>query len=291
MGEDACRESVVQDRPHRPGNVARSFDRHARELRQAGRRQPGLPRAPADVGAADGPARTAGAGLRLLDLGCGTGASTAALLDAAPRPRSSRWTPRPRCWPRPGARCGRSGCGSCTATPRTWPGRLRGPFDGILAAYLVRNLAEPDAALRQFHDLLRPGAPLAVHEYSVRDSARSRAVWTAVCWSVIIPMGLVRTGSSDLYRYLWRSVLRFDGVQALSRAAARGRVRRRPGADRARLAAAHRAHLPRPAPARAGSGCPARPRCADVARGPPDRHRPGRDPADGHGPAEAGPAA
>ncbi len=94
--------------------------------------------------------------------------------------------------------------------------RLRGPFDGILAAYLVRNLADPDAALRQFHDLLRPGAPLAVHEYSVRDSARSRAVWTAVCWSVIIPMGLVRTGSSDLYRYLWRSVLRFDGVQTLT---------------------------------------------------------------------------
>ena len=116
------------------------------------------------------------------------------------------------------------------ARRKVWPERVRfvhgdaaepgrrwsvGPFDGILAAYLVRNLADPDAALRQFHDLLRPGAPLALHEYSVRDSTRSRAVWTAVCWTVIIPMGLVRTGSSDLYRYLWRSVLRFDGVSAL----------------------------------------------------------------------------
>ena len=86
---------------------------------------------------------------------------------------------------------------------------------GILAAYLLRNLPDPDLALRSFLALLRPGAPLAVHEYSVRDSVRSRAVWTAVCWMIIIPMGRLRTGSGELYRYLWRSVLQFDGVRAL----------------------------------------------------------------------------
>jgi ubiquinone/menaquinone biosynthesis C-methylase UbiE len=32
---------------------------------------------------------------------------------------------------------------------------------------------------------------------------------------VIIPLGLLRTGSSGLYRYLWRSVLEFDGAQEL----------------------------------------------------------------------------
>ena len=38
---------------------------------------------------------------------------------------------------------------------------ITGLYDGILAAYLVRNLAEPNAALRTFHALLKPGAPLA----------------------------------------------------------------------------------------------------------------------------------
>ncbi|MFY9808616.1 MAG: ubiquinone biosynthesis methyltransferase UbiE, partial [Pseudonocardiaceae bacterium] len=47
-------------------------------------------------------------------------------------------------------------------------------------------------------------------------SVRSRAIWTAVCWSVIIPAGKVVTGRAGLYRYLWRSVLRFDTVDALA---------------------------------------------------------------------------
>jgi ubiquinone/menaquinone biosynthesis C-methylase UbiE len=198
------------------GNVARSFDRHAQSYDKLVGANPGyhehLRMSTQRMGL---PNR--GAGLRLLDLGCGTGASTAALLDAAPEADITAVDAstemlaqaRRKVWPE------RVRFVHGDATQLT--GLVRGPFDGILAAYLVRNLAEPDAALRQFHDLLRPGAPLALHEYSVRDSARSRAVWTAVCWSVIIPMGLARTGSSDLYRYLWRSVLRFDGVRQLSR--------------------------------------------------------------------------
>jgi hypothetical protein len=37
-----------------------------------------------------------------------------------------------------------------------------------------------------------------------------------VCWSVIIPAGKVVTGRAGLYRYLWRSVLRFDTADALA---------------------------------------------------------------------------
>jgi len=161
--------------------------------------------------------RDRGRGLRLLDVGCGTGASTAALLAVAPEAEI--------------VAVDASAEMLAAAQRKTWPENVRfvhgnaqnlaavgvtGPFDGILAAYLVRNLPSPDAALRSFLTMLRPGAPLAVHDYSVRDSARSRAVWTAVCWTIIIPMGRLRTGSSGLYRYLWRSVLRFDGVTALA---------------------------------------------------------------------------
>jgi ubiquinone/menaquinone biosynthesis C-methylase UbiE len=199
-----------------PGTVARSFDRHARaydrlvganpgyheHLRLSARRM-GLP--------------GRGAGLRLLDLGCGTGASTAALLEAAPEAEIvavdasvemlAAATAKP--WP-PGVRFVHGDAGDLARSCG-----VHGPFDGILAAYLLRNLAHRDEALRRFHELLRPGAPLALHEYSVRDSVRSRIVWTAVSWSVIIPLGLLRTGSSGLYRYLWRSVLEFDGAQEL----------------------------------------------------------------------------
>lgn len=156
-----------------------------------------------------------GVGLRLLDLGCGTGASTAALLDAAP-----------------GAEIvGVDASAEMLAQARTkqWPDTVRfvharaeeladagvtGPFDAVLAAYLVRNLPDPDGGLAAIRDLLRPGAPLAVHEYSVADSPRARATWTAVCWTIIIPSGWMRTGSAALYRYLWRSVQRFDGAVA-----------------------------------------------------------------------------
>jgi ubiquinone/menaquinone biosynthesis C-methylase UbiE len=213
----------MQDVPPSPkpspverGGVPRSFDTHARTYDKLVGANPGyhehLRLTTRRMGLPD-----RGAGLRLLDLGCGTGASTAALLDSAPEARI----------------IGVDASGEMLAQARskTWPPNVEfvhgnvenlamtgitGPFDGILAAYLVRNLVHRDAALRQFHRMLRPGAPIALHEYSVRDSLRSRAVWTTVCWGVIIPMGKIRTGSADLYRYLWRSVLRFDGVEELT---------------------------------------------------------------------------
>lgn len=155
----------------------------------------------------------AGRGLRLLDAGCGTGASTAALLAAAPHAEI----------------IGVDGSAGmlAQAAAKKWPSSVRfvhthvenlaeagidGPFDGIFAAYLIRNLADADAQLSAFLRLLRPGGTLAVHEYSVRDSRLATAMWNAVCVTVIIPAGRVRAGDADLYRYLRRSVNQFDGA-------------------------------------------------------------------------------
>jgi ubiquinone/menaquinone biosynthesis C-methylase UbiE len=158
-----------------------------------------------------------GAGLHLLDLGCGTGASTLALLAAAPRARITA--------------VDASAGMLAKARQADWPERVsfvhsraeelaaagvQGPFDGIFAAYLVRNLPDPGPVLAQLCDQLAPGAPLAVHDYALDGRLRSRVIWTAVCWSVIIPAGKVVTGRASLYRYLWRSVLRFDTVHALA---------------------------------------------------------------------------
>lgn len=159
-----------------------------------------------------------GRGMRLLDAGCGTGASTAALLEAAPHAEI--------------VAVDASAGMLRQAAAKAWPASVRfvhspiealdhagvhGPFDAILAAYLVRNLADPDAQLRRFRELLRPGGTLAVHEYSVRDSAAAQATWNAVCWGIIIPAGWRQSGDSTLYRHLWRSVNDFDGAADFQR--------------------------------------------------------------------------
>jgi ubiquinone/menaquinone biosynthesis C-methylase UbiE len=156
-----------------------------------------------------------GEGLRLLDAGCGTGASTAALLGVAPKADIV-------------AVDASSGM-LAQATAKPWPSSVRfvesrienladagvpGPFDGILAAYLIRNVADKDAQLQRFRALLRPGGTLAVHEYSVRDSRLAGIVWNTVCATIIIPIGRVRSGDASLYRYLRRSVNHFDGAGA-----------------------------------------------------------------------------
>lgn len=160
----------------------------------------------------------AGRGLRLLDVGCGTGASTAALLAAAPAAEivavdaSEGMLAEARAKPWHGTvRFVRAGVENLEAAG------VRGPFDAILAAYLVRNLSEPDTQLRTLAGLLRPGATLAVHEYSVRDSPASRLAWHAVCWGVIIPVAWFVARDVTLYRHLWRSVADFDGATAFRR--------------------------------------------------------------------------
>ncbi len=92
-----------------------------------------------------------------------------------------------------------------------------GPFDGILMAYGIRNMPDPDLCLARLLQLLRPGGTICFHEYSVRDSLRASITWNAVCLGVIIPAGLVTSPGSDIYRYLRRSVNAFDGAEAFKR--------------------------------------------------------------------------
>ncbi|WP_049573498.1 class I SAM-dependent methyltransferase [Nocardiopsis sp. SBT366] len=161
-----------------------------------------------------------GADRVLVDLGCGTGASTAALAREYPRARivgvdSSEGMLREAAakdWP--------SGVSFHLAraqdlTPEWAEEVLGGPADAVFAAYLVRNVPDPDAFLARVRELLRPGGRVALHEYSVADSVAARAVWNAVCWGVVIPTGRALAGRDDLFRYLWRSVLDFDGRATL----------------------------------------------------------------------------
>ncbi|MGW7353727.1 methyltransferase domain-containing protein, partial [Streptomyces sp. NPDC054784] len=155
-----------------------------------------------------------GATLHVLDLGCGTGTSTRALLRAAPHASVTA--------------VDASAGMLARARAKPWPARVRfrqlaaervaaeeGPFDAVFAGYLFRNVTDPDRVLASVRQLLRPGGRLAVHEYSLSGGAAHRALWTAVCRGVIVPAGTL-TGDRGLYRHLWRSVLAFDTAPAFA---------------------------------------------------------------------------
>ena len=159
---------------------------------------------------------------RFLDLGCGSGASTRALaLELYRRRRPIRVL---------GADA--SAGMVAVATGKRWPRGVRfrvadadrldgdvaadGPYDGVLAAYLLRNVPDADRTLHRIRDVLAPGGALVVHDYSVRGNPPAAAVWTLVCWLVVIPLGWVTARHTRLYRYLWRSAFAFDTMPELA---------------------------------------------------------------------------
>ncbi len=154
---------------------------------------------------------------RALDLGCGTGASTRALLEAAPEARilgvdaahGMIEQARAKQWPAGRVEFAVGLAGDETVTAPS------APFDVCLAAYLLRNVpaAERDRVLRSIRDQLGPGGVLAVQDYSVAGSWRSARVWDAVCWLVIVPLAALVLRDTRLFRYLWRSVRDMEGVE------------------------------------------------------------------------------
>ncbi|SEP62198.1 class I SAM-dependent methyltransferase [Microlunatus flavus] len=160
--------------------------------------------------------------LRLVDLGCGSGASTRALLAAARAERADvRVTgvdasggmleqARAKRWP-VGVDFHQGLAQDLGAHREEWG--LQAPADGVLAAYLFRNVVERDAVLADVHALVSDGGTLVVQEYSVAGSPLASAVWTLVSWAVVIPLSWITSRQTRLYRYLWRSVREFDSVQ------------------------------------------------------------------------------
>ncbi len=159
---------------------------------------------------------------RCVDLGCGSGASTRALVHALERAGAAEpqivgvdasagmlSQARAKTWPA-GVQFEVGLAQQLAAGRERWG--LGEPQAGVLAAYLFRNVGERDEVLAQVHDLLDEDGVLVVQEYSVADSLRAKIIWTLVCWAVVIPLSAVLLRRTRLYRYLWRSVLDFDPV-------------------------------------------------------------------------------
>lgn len=156
------------------------------------------------------------AGARILDLCCGTGLSTAALREAYPD----------------AAITGMDASAGMLDTAREkaeladveWllgnamePAKYGagGPYDGILMAYGIRNVPDPDLCLSRLWMLLAEGGTICLHEYSVKGSLWSRLIWNLVTVGIVIPLGLVFARTTKIFRYLRRSVGEFDSVAEL----------------------------------------------------------------------------
>ncbi|KUN88876.1 ubiquinone biosynthesis methyltransferase UbiE [Streptomyces bungoensis] len=151
-----------------------------------------------------------GAGLRLLDLGCGTGASTAALRSELPAAHITAVDASAGMLERAAAKPWADGVTFVHApVERLAEAGVTGPFDAVFAAYLLRNVDDPDAVLTTVHDLLAPGGRLAVHEYTLSGRRADRAVWTMVSRGLVQPVASA-LGDGALYRHLRRSVVDFD---------------------------------------------------------------------------------
>ena len=147
---------------------------------------------------------------RLLDLCCGTGRSTAAVIETYPDATvvgldASRGMLD---------RCRKGVLARLVQADAAAPALRAESCDAVFMAYGLRNMGDPDAALVAVKALLRPGGRLALHEYALTDT-RSRVTWAIVAHLVIIPAGRIWSGSGGLYRYLYRSVARFDSADQL----------------------------------------------------------------------------
>jgi ubiquinone/menaquinone biosynthesis C-methylase UbiE len=167
--------------------------------------------------------RSARPPVQILDLGCGSGASTRAVLRAmqAAGLRSSivgvdaslamLEQARAKQWAA-GVRFEMGQAEKIAWARYEW--ELEDPIDGVFAAYLFRNVADRDAVLAGIFDVLADGGVLVAQEYSITGSRPwVHALWSAVCWLVVIPLGWLTSRRTRLYRYLWRSVRSFDSIQ------------------------------------------------------------------------------
>ncbi len=158
----------------------------------------------------------------VVDLGCGSGASTRALQRSI---QAAGLTPdivgidasagmldqaRAKSWPS-GIRFEIGMAEELVSAREQWG--LLAPRSGAFAAYLFRNVSERDKVLAEVYDQLGDDGVLVVQEYSVAGSRPTVLIWSLVCWLVVIPLSWLTQRQTRLYRYLWRSVLEFDSVQ------------------------------------------------------------------------------
>jgi demethylmenaquinone methyltransferase/2-methoxy-6-polyprenyl-1,4-benzoquinol methylase len=89
-------------------------------------------------------------------------------------------------------------------------------MDGAIVAFGIRNVASLEAALREAHRVLAPGAPLVVLEFTTPRSGPVRAAYHLYFHHVVPIIGGTISGDRSAYRYLPESVAHFPTAPELA---------------------------------------------------------------------------
>lgn len=84
-----------------------------------------------------------------------------------------------------------------------------GQFDAVTIAYGLRNFADPDAGLREFRRVLKPGGRLAVLEFPPPPKGALGAVFRFYFRQLLPQLGGLISGKRGAYTYLPESVFAF----------------------------------------------------------------------------------
>jgi demethylmenaquinone methyltransferase/2-methoxy-6-polyprenyl-1,4-benzoquinol methylase len=78
--------------------------------------------------------------------------------------------------------------------------------DGVVISFGLRNVADPDAALREFRRVTRPGGTLVVCEFSSPTWAPFRTVYTEYLMQALPRIARAVSSNPDAYVYLAESI-------------------------------------------------------------------------------------
>jgi demethylmenaquinone methyltransferase/2-methoxy-6-polyprenyl-1,4-benzoquinol methylase len=90
-------------------------------------------------------------------------------------------------------------------------------MDGATVAFGIRNVASLDAALREVHRVLAPGARFVILEFTTPRSRLVRTLYHLYFHRLLPLVGGVISGHRTAYRYLPQSVANFPAEAELAR--------------------------------------------------------------------------
>ena len=93
--------------------------------------------------------------------------------------------------------------------------------DGVVISFGLRNVADPDAALREFRRVTRPGGTLVVCEFSSPTWAPFRTVYTEYLMQALPRIARAVSSNPEAYVYLAESIRAWPDQAGAGRAACR----------------------------------------------------------------------